>query len=303
MSRTFPIVVLVLATLVGGAAGLGSSAVIRGLVDVPEDQAPKVASGGSGAKGSTPVAARPAATRKTSDDQYLRTILCRNLFDPSKVGECDFEKKTVASNDDAKTDLSVTLLGTLVAEPASYSSALILEEGQERAVGYSISDRIKDAEIIAIEKKLVRFRRGDGREEVLRMDEDAPPPPKAKASSGAEKEGDEVEKLGENEFAIDSDVLDKHLSDLEGLSKMGRALLHRGPDGEFDGYRLSAIRRNTIADKLGIRNGDIVHSVNGKPLNSMTSAMDAYNTLQNEKGFTFEVTRRGQKMTMKYQVR
>lgn len=297
MSRWFPIAVLILATALGAGGGLSSTALLRSVVS-PEAPTGGVNAGSQVATAAVPRA--PAPARGTSDREYLKGILCRNLFDPSKVGECDLEEKKVDESE-LITDLNVTLLGTLVATPASYSSALIMEEGSERAVGYSIRDKIQDAEIIRIEKKQVTLKRGDGREETLRMDEDEPPPKKA-----AEKKGDgdeEVEKNGENEYTISSEELDKHLSDLEGISRMGRALLHRGPDGEFDGYRLSAIRRNTIADKLGIRNGDIVHTVNGKPLNSMSAAMDAYNTMQNEKGFTFEVTRRGQKMTMKYNVK
>lgn len=301
MSRLFPLVVLALATLVGAGLGLGSSAALRRLLAVPEGAETTVNAGPMAANVERPP--RKPPVRRTSNEDYLKGILCRNLFDPAKVGQCDIGKPEEPTPGEAVTELNVTLLGTLVAEPAAFSSALIQEEGETRAVGYSLHDKIHDAEIIAIEKKLVRLRRGDGKEEVLRMDEDAPKPapnrPAAKDDSG----DDEVSKVGDNEFEIDGDTLDKYLSDLEGLSRMGRALLHRGPDGEFDGYRLSAIRRNTIADKLGIRNGDIVHSVNGKPLNSMTSAMDAYNTMQNEKAFSFEVTRRGQKMTMQYSVK
>ena len=303
MSRLFPLVVLALATVLGAGLGLGSSAAVRRLVAVPEGAETSVKPGAVAANTRRPPARTPAVKRISNED-YLKVILCRNLFDPSKVGECDVGQPDVVDEGEQVTELNVTLLGTLVAEPASYSSALIQEEGEDRAVGYSLHDKIHDAEIVAIEKKLVRLRRGDGKEEVLRMDEDAPRPKPNRTASKEEDSGDEdVTKVGENEFEIDGDTLDKYLSDLEGLSRMGRALLHRGPDGEFDGYRLSAIRRNTIAEKLGIRNGDIVHSVNGKPLNSMTSAMDAYNTMQNEKAFSFEVTRRGQKMTMQYSVK
>ncbi|MCO4747868.1 MAG: hypothetical protein KC912_23935, partial [Proteobacteria bacterium] len=76
-----------------------------------------------------------------------------------------------------------------------------------------------------------------------------------------------------------------------------------GPDGQIDGYRLSGIRRNSLGEKLGIRNGDIIHAANGQALTSMQGAMSAYTTLQSESSFNFEVTRRGQKMTLQYQVR
>ena len=101
---------------------------------------------------------------------------------------------------------------------------------------------------------------------------------------------------------VSKDVFDKYINDLEGISRMGRALLHRGPDGEFDGYRLSAIRRNTLADQLGIKNGDIIHAVNGQSLNSVQSAMNAYNTLRTDSSFCFEISRRGSPTELCYEV-
>ena len=35
--------------------------------------------------------------------------------------------------------------------------------------------------------------------------------------------------------------------------------------------RLSGVRRRSIGDKIGIKNGDIVHSVNGQPLDAVRS--------------------------------
>lgn len=305
MSRMFPIAVLIVATLVGGVGGFGTSRLIRAVAALPEGaevDAPTL--GGGPDTPRTAANAKPAPRKATTDRQYLETLLCRNLFDPALVGECSFDDGKADADKEAITDLKVTLLATLVAEPEVYSSALILEEGEERAIGYSIHDKIHDAEIVAIEAKRVRLRRGDGREEVLTMDEDAPVPQPRAAAKTPSGDGDEdVRELADNHYEIDSETLDKYLSDLDSIARMGRALLHRGPDGEFDGYRLSAIRRNTIADKLGIRNGDIVHEVNGKPLNSMASAMEAFNTMRNEKNFTFEVTRRGKKQTMTYDVK
>jgi hypothetical protein len=65
-------------------------------------------------------------------------------------------------------------------------------------------------------------------------------------------------------------------ADLEYAGTLGRALLHRGPDGEYDGYRLSAIRKGSMGDRLGVLNGDILHEVDGVPVQSMEDAMTAY---------------------------
>ena len=71
----------------------------------------------------------------------------------------------------------------------------------------------------------------------------------------------------------------------------------------MDGYRLSAIRRGSLFDKLGIKNGDVVHGVNDMPLTNTDGAFQAFQTLQTESAFTFEVTRRNQRQTFEYEVR
>jgi len=93
--------------------------------------------------------------------------------------------------------------------------------------------------------------------------------------------------------------LDQLLEDPEALSKMGRALLHRGPDGDFDGYRLSGIRRGSPPDLLGFENGDIVHELNGHPLTSMEEAMEAYHALRGATGLDATVTRRGERIQLR----
>ena len=160
---------------------------------------------------------------------------------------------------------------------------------------------------VAREDRRVKIRRSDGRIEVITAEgADAAKPatePKTTAEPSAEASESGIEKISETEYVVPRELLDEQLADLEGLSRMGRALLHRGPDGEFDGYRLSAIRRGSLPDQLGIRNGDVIHTVNGMPLSSVQGAMNAFQTLQNEAGFSFEVTRRGQTMEMGYQVK
>ena len=71
----------------------------------------------------------------------------------------------------------------------------------------------------------------------------------------------------------------------------GRALLHRGTDGHFDGYRVSGLSRGVLG--LGLENGDIVHGVNGMPLTSLSEAFTAYDALQVTSLARIDLTRRG----------
>ena len=121
--------------------------------------------------------------------------------------------------------------------------------------------------------------------------------------NSATKSEDGISKSGNNKYVVDQEVLDELLKNPEKLYSQIRAVPHKDSDGNVDGYRLSGIRRKSIFYKLGVKNGDIVHGVNGKELNSMSGAMDAFNSLQNARDFSFDITRRRKKQTMEYEVR
>ena len=297
MQRALPAIVMLVATLGSAGGAWGVNALVAFQV-APDEPVPLVASEVNPSDTSRAMAiAEPTQPRAQSERTYLEGILCRNMFDPDAVGDCALSEQ---GNSGALSDLPVTLVGTMVARPAGYSVAFIVEEGQE-AGSYGIDDALLDATVIAIAQHEVTVRRKNGREEILRMEEGEQRKP-ARTASNSEDSDDEVTKLGDNRYAVSRDLIDKYINDIESISRMGRALLHRGTDGEYDGYRLSAIRRNTLADKLGIRNGDVIHAVNGKDLNSVQSAMEAYQTMASEGNFSFEVTRRGQRTTLDYEV-
>lgn len=305
MSRVATIIAGMFAvTVFAVAGGAGTSFVVARLLAVPSGApAPTLAMIGADSPAAAP------NRRVKSRQDYLNTIKCRNYFDPASNASCKPDEPLVAGagtggKGAAISELNVTLVGTLVAEPASFSSALILKDGpDQRAAGYGIGDKLEDATIIEIRRKEVVIRRGNDVEEVLVIGDDAPKPPPGAAPVAAASTTDGIEQLGENSYAISRELFNQHLTDLEGLSKLGRALQHRGPNGEFDGYRLSAIRRNTVAEQIGLRNGDIIHGVNGQQLSSMQAAMDAYTQLSGGSAFQVEVTRRGQKVQLDYQVR
>ncbi len=248
-----------------------------------------------------------ARPRAMSQETYLDGIRRRNIFDAAYIAAYNPAAQAGADGV-AVTDLKLKLLATMVASPMQFSSALIA--GDAGSAGYAIGDEIRGtgARIVDIEVSRVKIRGADGGESYLLMEQEAPIPvsggeePVAAAGSGEFG----VESLGENKYAISKETLAKYMADPSQLATMGRALLHRGPDGEYDGYRLSAIRRGTLADALGIKNGDVVNSINGTPLNSMQAAMGAGASLSGGGApgpMQIEVTRRGQKMTLDYEVR
>lgn len=296
--------------LVAWLLSLGAARLASGFLALPEDavladigdpssfealEGEAVASGGS----------RSDRPRRRNKRFYVDPILERNIFDSNALGAVADEDEEVGDSD-RKSDLKVVLLATVVAEPESYSSALIAEEKGDGAIGYGVGDSLLDeATIVRIEQRKVIIRRSDGTVEYIAMEEGASFKKEDGGGSKAEKssEDDEIQKAGDNKYVVDQELVDKIMENPEKLYSQVRVVPHKGADGEVDGYRLSGIRRNSFFARLGVKNGDIVHAVNGKPLTSMSAAMDAYNSMQDSKDFSFELTRRNKKQTFEYEIR
>ena len=198
----------------------------------------------------------------------------------------------------------VKLIATVVTNPAQFSTALIAGDGRgEEPEIYSVGDRLlNEATIEEIHWRKVIIRRDD-RLETIPMDSKGVEPARGSSSNSDSEDADGIQKDGENQYVVPQSVLDNALEDLDKLANQVRVRPHRDSDGNVDGYRLSAIRRGTLLDKLGIKNGDIVHEVNGYPLNSSSGSMTAFQSLQSESSFQFDISRRNNRRTIKYDVR
>lgn len=233
-----------------------------------------------------------------SGKQYSEIIVRRNIFDSSAVYNPEVAK---AMGSDECKDSPVKLLATVVAEPAEYSSALISETAKGAARGYAIGDELGgEGHISRIEQKRVCLDGGG----CICMDAEATAPKSESVATGAPTDSDgKVEQLAEGKYRVDPSFMEEQMKSVESLATQVRVVPHKGEDGSIDGYRLSAIRHGSLFDKLGIKNGDIVHSVNGQALTSAEGALTTYQTLQSERAFNFEITRRNQKQTLEYEVR
>jgi general secretion pathway protein C len=243
--------------------------------------------------------ARPRQ-RALPEKTYADIIVRRNIFDSSAVYDPNAAKATDPAGE-CRSDANVRLLATVVAEVPTYSSALIsLGAARDaKADGYAMGDEVSgEGRIVLIEQKKVCMDGGT----CICIGTDAAKPATASSTAKGDGEGG-VKKLSDNKYAVDSSLIEDSMNNFESLAGQMRVAPHKGADGQVDGYRLSAIRRGSLFDKLGIKNGDIVHTVNGNALTSTEAAMQVYQSLRNERSFNFEITRRNQRQTLEYEVR
>lgn len=237
--------------------------------------------------------------RVPSSKSY-EVIVRRNIFDSTAVYNPDV---AVPGGGDCR-DSSVKLIATVVADMPEYSSALISISGgkDSRAQGFVIGDEISgEGRITSIDQKKVCTDGGGclcmGNDGALgKADVTATTGDPGSADSG-------ITKVSDTKYLVDQSVIEGAMGNLEMLAAQVHASPHKGADGQVDGYRLSAIRKGTLLDKLGIKNGDVVKAANGKPLNSTEGAMSAFQSLSSEKSFSFDITRRSQDTTIEYEIR
>ena len=73
-------------------------------------------------------------------------------------------------------------------------------------------------------------------------------------------------------------------------------------NGSPDGFIISGIKRNSLFRKMGLRNGDIIKEVNGKPIDTMDEAMAMYQNLVSNNSIDIKLKRRGKERVISYTI-
>lgn len=106
-----------------------------------------------------------------------------------------------------------------------------------------------------------------------------------------------IEQTGEGRYTLDPALFE----DPTALSRQAR-VVPRYENGRFDGFKLFAIRPDSLWAKAGLKNGDIVRAANGRPLDSPNAALEAYAQAKGS-GFVLDVERRGAPLRLVYTMR
>jgi general secretion pathway protein C len=284
-----------------GAEPIDASPVVVGDEPVAEGGPPENAEPGPD-EAPPPEASPVASRRRLSKGDLVDPFVQRSIFDSTKVGAT---ADGVAGGEVGASELRYVLIATMVAEPELFSSALIAKDDREsRSQGYGVGDTLEGGEgkIVRIEAKKVWIDRGTGELEYIEMGAkgEAKPRPAAEPEPSGEADGG-ITKEGDNKFIVERKLLEDAMANIDSLASKVRVVPHRGADGEVDGYRLSAIRRGSIFDKLGIKNGDIVHTVNGEKVTNVPQAFAAYMKVRKADTIKVELTRKdGSQRTLIY---
>lgn len=219
------------------------------------------------------------------------------------------------------TTLPLALLATSISvRNQLLSSATITNTQSQRSGSYWIHEEIPDAgEIIAITPRWVDFhnRQANRLERIDLLGAAAaaattsasPPPPVIPAARPTGPEGEliaeldtKVRKVDESHYEIERSMVERVLNDPALIARQAR-IVPSIKDGKANGFKLYAIRPNSVYSKIGLQNGDTLHAVNGMEITSPDKALEVYTKVRSQSNLSIQISRRGQAMTLEYAIK
>lgn len=302
LNRHFWIVHLVLIGLLALALASVASRIVGSQLDVKSSQVDNP----TGRSTRTPEG-------KVRPRSHYSVILDKNIFH-AVVKETSGQKRPPAEktvNVDqvknlAKTPLDIRLRGTAVRD-AGDSFAVIEDRRTRKEDLYHTGDMILgEAKLTQIFRDRVVILR-EGKEEVLELSVSKEVGKGGRREVASSKPqplvpGSGVQRLDANRWSVSREELESAKANMSQLMTQVR-IAPNFTEGQPDGFKLLSIKRGSLFDRLGLRNGDVIRQINGMPLDSPQKALELYGELESGQSISLGVLRRGKELTFNYELK
>ncbi len=211
------------------------------------------------------------------DMSYYRVIYKRNLF-PAPG------KKLISSIKPEEKKINLKLKGTVTGRE-ELSFAVIEDEATHREDLYHLGDMVKDMKIMAINSDSVTLKKGE--EEIVLMLEEG-------AAGKAILSSPTVRVVPRQEVEEAINRVREILSQVR-ISPYFKK-------GKMEGFRVSYVVPGSLVEKMGVKKGDIIRSVNKEILDTPGKVFQLYKKLRDASRIEVEVVRDGVRKTLLYQI-
>lgn len=247
---------------------------------------------------------------KDPSDIVKRNIFCSGCEPPAPApGE-----NGSASNEPQKSSLQLELLATMVCPSDEAWSMAIIRDVSEKEHDSAMFNRnatifSTGATVLKVVDRKV-YLRNAGRLEFLELDASPIAAPASEPVAAATTSPVDTN-LGDitsgvscsgNNCTVEKQLVDKLLANTTMLATSAR-FVPSIKDGKPNGFRLFAIRPNSIFGKIGLQNGDTVRQINGNDISTPDQALQAYTKLRNATHLSVQVERNGATVTYDYSIR
>lgn len=113
---------------------------------------------------------------------------------------------------------------------------------------------------------------------------------------------EEIRALGQDSWEVDHSLIQRYMTDLDAAARLARVDWERDDTGEVVGFTIRRLRCGSPLHAAGLRNGDVIHRVNGRDITSIPEALAAYARLKRGDRFRLDISRRGEQRRLIYKV-
>jgi type II secretion system protein C len=111
-----------------------------------------------------------------------------------------------------------------------------------------------------------------------------------------------VHLLSPGRYVLDRSTVDSNMNNMASLFTQIRAVPNLSENGQSNGFRLSQIQPNSIFQQIGLRDGDVLTSVEGQDVKDPIRAMEMLGNLRTQSVVNLTVLRDGRPMNLQYNI-
>jgi len=246
----------------------------------------------------------PGALAAVKPRAEYERIVMSGLF--GSAGKAAQEKPAAAPPPvEEETKLRLKLCGTSATKPRDlFASAIILNEEKNQTgtfcVGQEVVDKVTLEEVW--QRKVILLNKAANRREVLRSEPDTkegagggagPTTPQPKLTTGA----------GGNRVTLKKQELVQDLvTNYADIVTQIKPELYHDAEGKVAGLTASNLESMPIAQKLGVKNGDVLQTVNNEVIDSEEKIMELVNKYRNSSTFRIGLLRDGKPLVVTYKL-
>jgi type II secretion system protein C len=250
------------------------------------------------------------ADKSTRKQLSAEAIVASNIFCPT-CAPVDEQPLLAAAGVDGmqvgeiESKLPLKLLATMESDDPTWSMATIQDVETNRLGPYTANEAVRPGvTVLAVERGRVVLL-NQGRREFISLGNEPKPvaqpsqttpvaEPEAKPGKTVAIEGAEqaIDCANENSCTVDRAFVEKLLANPNQLMSQAR-MFPVTKDGETQGFRVSGIRKGSLAKLIGLENGDVVSEINGSKLGNIDDALAMYQKLRRANHLSVTVERGG----------
>jgi type II secretion system protein C len=238
----------------------------------------------------------PPILSEAKTRQEYDSIITAKLFGPAGQMASQAAPAPEPSAPVEPTNLSLKLCGTAATSPKDiYASAIILNDTNSTIQSYGIGDQVVDQVVLEEihQKKVILFNKNENRREVLCSDDyEGETAAASQPAEGGKSSSSEKVTLKKAE------VIQELMTNYADIVTQIKPELYRDANNNVAGITASNLSSVPLAGKLGVKDGDVLQSVNNEAIDSEDKVVELINKYRNANMIRVGILRGGRPVSL-----